>query len=769
MRKYTPALRAPFSAAMGKLVRPQLSEVTDHVRGGAVPWSSEGLQLGGWQECKLRDTFAPLSECFPGKDSSPGITFQVLLRHVTIQQVTVRQVTVQQVTVRQVTVQQVTVRQGTVQQVTVGRAPSASQHPPRRVHLVRATLLGATPIRASPAVSAPATRAAGETPGARSPKFSWQEGQKRLPLIGCILLLIALMGDESPRVREGVQVGVSEPRPRAAPCLLAVGLAVTALCASSFPVYFWRGHTRIKYKEAVESCPRHAVRCDGVADCKLKSDELGCVRFDWDKSLLRVYSGSSHQWVPICSDSWNSSYSVKACQQLGFESAYRTGEVASRDAISSFSVSKYNSTLQESLYRSNALPSATSLSNCGLRALTGRIVGGALAPESKWPWQVSLHYGTTHICGGTLIDAQWVLTAAHCFFVTREKILEGWKVYAGTNNLHQLPEAASISQIIINGNYSDEQDDYDIALMRLSKPLTLSAHIHPACLPMHGQTFSLNETCWITGFGKTKETDEKTSPFLREVQVSLIDFRKCNDYLVYDSYLTPRMLCAGDLRGGRDSCQGDSGGPLVCEQNNRWYLAGVTSWGTGCGQRNKPGVYTKVTELLPWIYSKMERGAPPEGLSGCLPHHCCWRLRPTLLRRSLPAAQRTCNVRVRVRVHVCVHVCVRACACGVVGMHVCMCGLCVHVHVCACSPKVFRNQEGGQLFPNPRLDIPANHSVAPGHTYRCVRAEETRREWPGGSRRELSPLLPGLGDWPRTRSARAPGDTSAVRDGGGLV
>lgn len=57
---------------------------------------------------------------------------------------------------------------------------------------------------------------------------------------------------------------------------------------------------------------------------------------------------------------------------------------------------------------------------------------------------------------------------------TREKVLEGWKVYVGTNNLHQLPEAASIAQIIINGNYTDEQDDYDIALMRLAKPLALS-------------------------------------------------------------------------------------------------------------------------------------------------------------------------------------------------------------------------------------------------------------------------------------------------------
>ncbi|XP_032765904.1 transmembrane protease serine 13 isoform X2 [Rattus rattus] len=465
---------------------------------------------------------------------------------------------------------------------------SPARTPPPQASPARASPVRASPVRASPARASPARAPPSRSSSGRS-SSAWSASTTSSPT----------------RVYLVRATPVGTVPIRASPARSAPATRATR----ESPVYFWRGHTGIKYKEPLESCPKHAVRCDGVVDCKMKSDELGCVRFDWDKSLLKVYSGSSGEWLPVCSSSWNDTDSERTCQQLGFDSAYRTTEVAHRDVTSSFLLSEYNSTIQESLTRSEC-PSRRYVSlqcaHCGLRAMTGRIVGGALTSESKWPWQVSLHFGTTHICGGTLIDAQWVLTAAHCFFVTREKILEGWKVYAGTSNLHQLPEAASISQIIINGNYTDEQDDYDIALVRLSKPLTLSAHIHPACLPLHGQTFGLNETCWITGFGKTKETDEKTSPFLREVQVNLIDFKKCNDYLVYDSYLTPRMMCAGDLRGGRDSCQGDSGGPLVCEQNNRWYLAGVTSWGTGCGQKNKPGVYTKVTEVLPWIYRKME-------------------------------------------------------------------------------------------------------------------------------------------------------------------
>uniref|UniRef100_A0A7M4DVR1 Transmembrane serine protease 13 n=1 Tax=Crocodylus porosus TaxID=8502 RepID=A0A7M4DVR1_CROPO len=254
---------------------------------------------------------------------------------------------------------------------------------------------------------------------------------------------------------------------------------------------------------------------------------------------------------------------------------------------------------------------------CGQRT-SSRIIGGTEAPVSRWPWQASLQYGPVHICGGTIIDARWVLTAAHCFFMA-----------PGSSSLlaSRLPERAlrctgiSVSRIIINTNYSDDQDDYDIALMKLSRPLTLS--VRPACLPMYGQKFLASRSCFITGFGKTKESEENTTPRLREAEVKLIDYRICNSNDVYEGYLTPRMMCAGYLEGGRDSCQGDSGGPLVCEDNGRWYLAGVTSWGTGCGQPKKPGVYTQVTRFLSWIHSKMEvrrawRGGTARGFTSGL-------------------------------------------------------------------------------------------------------------------------------------------------------
>ncbi|NXX77733.1 TMPSD protease, partial [Urocolius indicus] len=390
--------------------------------------------------------------------------------------------------------------------------------------------------------------------------------------------------------------------------IFCTSILIVLLIALILLFMFWRSQTGIVYKEPAESCRDSPVRCDGVVDCSQRSDELDCVRFASDQSLLHVYSSAERQWLPVCSSSWNDSFSRKTCRQLGFQNASQTEYIPLHVSGKSLTVTDDGATVQQSLNSSQCLTGkyvSLRCTACGQR-ISGRIIGGTETSVSKWPWQVSVQYGPIHICGGTIIAAQWVLTAAHCFFMNSMKILDDWKVYGGISDLKQHSEGVPVSQVIINSNYSDDHDDYDIALMKLSRPLTLSAQVRPACLPMYGQRFQTGRSCFITGFGKTRENEDNTSPKLREAEVKVIDYKICNSDKVYEGYLTPRMMCAGYLQGGKDACQGDSGGPLVCEDNGRWYVAGVTSWGTGCGQKNKPGVYTRVTKLLSWIYSKME-------------------------------------------------------------------------------------------------------------------------------------------------------------------
>ncbi|NXP85728.1 TMPSD protease, partial [Passerina amoena] len=325
--------------------------------------------------------------------------------------------------------------------------------------------------------------------------------------------------------------------------IFCVSVLIVLLIALILLFMFWRSQTGILYKEPAESCKDSAVRCDGVVDCSQRSDELGCVRFSSEESLLHVYSSTESQWLPVCSSDWDESLSRKTCRQLGFQNASQTEYVPLRVPGKSLTVTDERETIQQSLNRYQghsprpgatgaglrlrlALPPLSRSSQCltgkyvSLRCTTcgqrisGRIIGGKETSVNKWPWQVSVQYGPIHICGGTIIDAQWVLTAAHCFFMNSMKILDDWKVYGGVSDLKQPMEGIPVSQVIINSNYSDDHDDYDIALMKLSRPLTLSAQVRPACLPMHGQRFQTGRSCFITGFGKTRENEGEGEPRL---------------------------------------------------------------------------------------------------------------------------------------------------------------------------------------------------------------------------------------------------------------
>ncbi|PKU36735.1 transmembrane protease serine 3 [Limosa lapponica baueri] len=131
----------------------------------------------------------------------------------------------------------------------------------------------------------------------------------------------------------------------------------------------------------------------------------------------------------------------------------------------------------------------------------------------------------------------------------------------------------SVEKIIYHRNYKPKTMGNDIALMKLAAPLTLN--------------------------GDTSDT-------MNYAGVPLISNAICNHRDVYGGIITPSMLCAGFLKGGVDTCQGDSGGPLACEDMSIWKLVGTTSFGVGCAEKNKPGVYSRTTSFLDWIHEQME-------------------------------------------------------------------------------------------------------------------------------------------------------------------
>lgn len=243
-----------------------------------------------------------------------------------------------------------------------------------------------------------------------------------------------------------------------------------------------------------------------------------------------------------------------------------------------------------------------------------RIVGGTDTNIEQVPWQVSLQTpGGFHFCGGSIVDDEWILTAAHCIDGQSPASL---RVVAGITRQSQTNaegQIRNVSQIIEFPGYQQPTQGRDIALLRLSDALDLSSGRASAieiATPADLAQTDAGTDALVSGWG-TLAAGGSSPNTLQSVVVPIISNGQA-DAAYTNVAITSDQIGAGFLGvGGKDSCQGDSGGPLVVDSPEGPLLAGVVSWGFGCADARFPGMYARVSSFADWIFANAQLDTDP--------------------------------------------------------------------------------------------------------------------------------------------------------------
>jgi trypsin len=238
------------------------------------------------------------------------------------------------------------------------------------------------------------------------------------------------------------------------------------------------------------------------------------------------------------------------------------------------------------------------------------VVGGQPAAPGTFPYVANILIGGAFGCTGTLISPQWVITAGHCGSVTGAAGVPtpvAWPAPFYTVQLGSVysdgtgAESHSVTQVVVDSDYIVTNGiGNDVTLLKLDKPSAIGTMkiADTADKP----SWAPGVLAAIAGFGLTSENGDAPAQ-MQFAQVPITTDAYCAN--AYPNGLTPNdggfdaktMICAGYPQGGTDTCQGDSGGPLlVTVPGGALRLVGATSFGDGCAQPGKPGVYAKVAE-----------------------------------------------------------------------------------------------------------------------------------------------------------------------------
>lgn len=183
--------------------------------------------------------------------------------------------------------------------------------------------------------------------------------------------------------------------------------------------------------------------------------------------------------------------------------------------------------------------------------INGRIVGGIAMTIDEIPYQVSLQHGLGHFCGGSIISNRWILSASHCVNNLQASRL---KIRVGSSFRQTEGKLISVSNIISHPQYNNKTFDYDYALIELSEEIEFSKTVQSIGLPDQDEEIETGSKCLVSGWGDTKILAESREQ-LRAVVLPVVDRQKCQKQYESMNEITPRMICAGFEKGGKDSCK----------------------------------------------------------------------------------------------------------------------------------------------------------------------------------------------------------------------
>merc|ERR1712045_202166 len=232
----------------------------------------------------------------------------------------------------------------------------------------------------------------------------------------------------------------------------------------------------------------------------------------------------------------------------------------------------------------------------------GRIIGGEEAPKHEFPWQVSLKSFGSHICGGSIVNKNQILTAAHCCqgqLAALDSIVAG----AHDRNFENGHQNRGIYTMEFHENWNTPDFDHDICIVTLKEELDFSdPNVQPIeFFQLTDEEIPAETVCNSTGWGLTNGGGLFLPNHLQWIQIPVHSAADCES--IFEGYITENMVCAGSA--GHATCNGDSGGPLVCpDSNGNGKLAGIVSFGyTGC---TDAGVYAKVSQFTDWIMERWQ-------------------------------------------------------------------------------------------------------------------------------------------------------------------